>query len=49
MMDETHILTKCNKTPNYHNKDVEIFTEIYIIIHYLRSVLQKGGNKWLSH
>ena len=49
MRDETHIIPKYLKASNYNNKDVEIFAEIYIIIHSLRSVLQKGGNKWLSH
>jgi len=49
MRDEIQRTPKRPKVPNNHNKNVEIFAEIYIIIHTLRSVLQKGGKKWLSH
>ena len=49
MKEEIRKMSIYSDILNYSDKDVANFTEIYIIRHMFHAVLQKGGNKWLSH
>lgn len=49
MKEKLHKVSIRSNVLNYSDKDVANFTEIYIIKHMFHTVLQKGGNKWLSH